>query len=149
MKKTTVDSCQFFVVGAGSLAFPQTYEVYNKFDVRGLLRASGQWPEDWRKVQRVRGPVQHRLRSHQHDLFWSPGGISTGLGQRLPVSGLHLGGSPVKANVWFRPNKHVELVAGNNFYMALHGSFMNVFNEFTPNGWYGEKNTLVPLYEGR
>ena len=129
----------FFVVGMGSQAFSQTYEVYNKFGTEGLYELQDNGQNTGEKSSGFGGLYNTAFGLINMTYFGAQAEYRLDLANDYQYKDYTLVGSPVKANVWFRPNKHVEMVFGNNFYMALPASFMNVFNEFTPNGWYGRK----------
>ncbi len=129
----------FFVVGMGSQAFSQTYEVYNKFGTEGLYELQDNGQNTGEKSSGFGGLYNTAFGLINMTYFGAQAEYRLDLANDYQYKDYTLVGSPVKANVWFRPNKHVEMVFGNNFYMALPASFMNVFNEFTPNGWYGKK----------
>lgn len=138
MKKLLGMVAVFFVWGIGGV-LSQTYEVYNKFGTDGIYQTR----DDGQKLGENSGGFGG-LYNIAFGLI-NMGPFSAQAEYRLDLApdasyeNYAFMGSPVKANVWFRPNKRMEMVFGNNFYMALPGSFMNVFNEFTPNGWYGRK----------
>lgn len=54
-------------------------------------------------------------------------------------------GEMQKANVWFRPISALEIAVGNHFYQALPSSYFMVYNEYSPNGWYGKEKLGATL----
>lgn len=54
----------------------------------------------------------------------------------------------LRANVWFRPVSFMELVLGNDYYMAVPGSYMVVYDEYLDGGRYGKNGfgmSFVPV----
>ena len=54
----------------------------------------------------------------------------------------------LRANVWFRPASFMELVLGNDYYMAVPGSYMVVYDEYLDGGRYGKNGfgmSFVPV----
>ena len=124
---------------AGGVGFTQTYEVYNKFGSDGIYEIQDDGKNLGENASGFGGLYNIAFGLINMPLFSAQAEYRLDLSNDFQYQDYTLVGSPIKANVWFRPSKRMELVFGNNFYMALPGSFMNVFNEFTPNGWYGRK----------
>ena len=124
---------------AGGACFTQTYEVYNKFGTDGIYEIQDNGQKSGENASGFGGLHNIAFGLISMPRFAAQAEYRLDLSNDFQYQDYTLVGSPIKANVWFRPSKRTELVFGNNFYMVLPGSFMNVFNEFTPNGWYGRK----------
>ena len=128
MKRLLWIVASFFVMGLGSEAFSQTYEVYNKFGTEGIYELQDNGQNTGEKSSGFGGLYNTAFGLINMTYFGAQAEYRLDLANDYQYKDYTLVGSPVKANVWFRPNKHVEMVFGNNFYMALPASFMNVFN---------------------
>ena len=113
---------------AGGVCFTQTYEVYNKFGTDGIYEIQDNGQKTGENASGFGGLYNIAFGLISMPRFAAQAEYRLDLSNDPQYQDYTLEGSPIKANVWFRPSKRTELVFGNNFYMALPGSFMNVFN---------------------
>ena len=115
MKRLLWIVASFFVMGVGSVAFSQTYEVYNKFGTEGIYELQDNGQGTGEKSSGFGGLYNTAFGLINMTYFGAQAEYRLDLANDYQYINYTLVGSPVKANVWFRPNKHVEMVFGNNF----------------------------------
>lgn len=124
--------------------FAQSYEVYNELgsdivrlkpEADAKVRFAGIYDEVYGRVSSSIYTAEARYR-----LGMDPVGEDhfnlTNLSSRL------------RANVWFRPVSFMELVLGNDYYMAVPGSYMVVYDEYLDGGRYGKNGfgmSFIPV----
>lgn len=141
MKKIAVVLLSLFVL-TGLVA--QNYEVYNQLgsdivELKPVANAevhfAGLYDEVYGKVSAsmFTAEARYRLNLLPNNDKWDSA---------------RLANSNLRANVWFRPASAVELVMGNDYYQAIAGSFMVVYDDYTKVGRFGKNGfgaTFTPL----
>ena len=142
MKKIVLLSAMFALLSTA--VFAQSYEVYNELgsdivrlvpEANAKVRFAGFYDEVYGRVSSSIYTAEARYR-----LGMDPVGEDhfdlTNVDHRL------------RANVWFRPASFMELVLGNDYYMAVPGSYMVVYDEYLDGGRYGKNGfgaSFVPV----
>lgn len=110
--------------------FAQNYQVSNELGSEGLYQTRGDDSGFAGLYDEVSGLIHFSKFSVQ-------GEYRLILGDGFDTYNLY--GHVKKANIWFRPVQGLEIAVGNEFYLALPGSFMKVYDDYSPNGWYGKE----------
>ena len=124
--------------------FAQSYEVYNELgsdivrlrpEANAKVRFAGFYDEVYGRVSSSSYTAEARYR-----LALDPVGTDH--------FNLTSDFDRLRANVWFRPASFMELVLGNDYYMAVPGSYMVVYDEYLDGGRYGKNGfgmSFIPV----
>ncbi|AEE17755.1 hypothetical protein [Treponema brennaborense] len=130
--KKIVTLALMLALASGVALSAQNYDVYNKLGSEGLFMTNNNSSGFGGLYNTVSGLIHYSMFSVQAQYRLS-------LEDQVNFKNYSLNGTMEKANVWFRPVKGLEVAVGNKFYQTLPGAFLQVYDDYTLNGWYGEK----------